>query len=512
MMNCDRQLLQASLDDRLSEAQEGQLVRHLECCSNCQAELERLAGDPQRWNRIQVALRKECDHRSSSLADRSPSAIPTDCDGLESGFVKPSDFIVDFLQPSETPNSLGRLGQIEIQQFIGQGAHGLVLKGLQVELNRLVAVKMMAPHLATIVAARKRFAREARATAAIVHPNVMPILQVDSSGQVPYLLMPYLDCQSLQQRLDKEGTLALEDVLRIAIQIARGLSAAHDQGVVHRDVKPANILLERGVERVMLTDFGLATVIDDASLTRSGLIAGTPHFMSPEQARGDSIDARSDLFSLGSVIYAMLVGRPPFRAETTYGILRRVTDEPHRPLRSFNNAIPIWLERVVNKLLSKDPAGRFRSASELAEVLQECLAHWLNPAQSKLPKQPSGSTTWLLGLRGLRSKAAWVGLVTLLAAVPSSLWLKKLFMEQSNVTQNGPNYDQGNGQSGYKPEQGSNGELFGTPARTSPLPEPSQPSTMGHGLPSGVEEQLMSIDRELGQLLEQLKSDIGEQP
>jgi serine/threonine-protein kinase len=152
-----------------------------------------------------------------------------------------------------------------------------VLKGFQEELNRVVAVKVMAPHLASVVAARKRFAREARATAAIVHPNVMPILHVDSSGQLPYLVMPYVDCESLQDRLDREGSLTILDVLRISLQVARGLAAAHAQGLVHRDVKPANILLEPGIERVMLTDFGLARAVDDATLTRSGLIAGTLH-------------------------------------------------------------------------------------------------------------------------------------------------------------------------------------------------------------------------------------------
>ena len=185
-----------------------------------------------------------------------------------------------------------------------------MLKGFQDELNRLVAVKVMAPHLASVVAARKRFAREARATAAIVHPNVMPVLHVDSSGQLPFLVMPYVDCESLQDPLDREGSLPMVDVLRISLQVARGLAAAHAQGLVHRDVKPANILLERGVERVMLTDFGLARAVDAATLTRSGLIAGTPHYMSPEQARGGAVDTRSDMFSLGSVRYGVSTVRP----------------------------------------------------------------------------------------------------------------------------------------------------------------------------------------------------------
>lgn len=389
-MSCNNELLRMSLSEQLSELQEEQLSQHLNHCTPCREALERMAGEPASWQVVENVLKHEHNSGSSFAAKLSPreSAVASndDIDALDSHTIRPSDFIVDYLQPSENKDALGKVGQIEIQQFIGQGAHGVVLKGYQAELNRMVAVKLMAPHLASVVAARKRFAREARAAAAIVHPNIMPILQVDSSGQLPYLVMPYLDCHSLQQRLDNEGCLLVEDTLRIAVQIARGLTAAHGQGVVHRDVKPANILLERGVDRVMLTDFGLARAVDDATLTRSGLIAGTPHYMSPEQARGDAIDGRSDLFSLGSVIYAMLTGRPPFRAETTYGILRRVTDDEHRPIHEFNSAVPNWLEAIVDKLLSKSPNDRFQTAEEVATLLQECLNHFLQPSQVALPE------------------------------------------------------------------------------------------------------------------------------
>ena len=226
---------------------------------------------------------------------------------------------------------LGRLGDIDILEVIGHGGMGIVLKGFQQELHRPVAVKVLAPHLAASGAARQRFAREARATAVVVHPNVMPVLTVHSSGKLPYLVMPYVPCESLQQRLDRQGWLETRDVVRIAWQVSCGLAAAHAQGLVHRDIKPANILLSEGVERVQITDFGLARAADDASLTRTGVIAGTPQYMSPEQARGESVDCRSDLFSLGSVMYAMCTGRPPFRAETSYGILRRITDTRAAP-------------------------------------------------------------------------------------------------------------------------------------------------------------------------------------
>ena len=281
---------------------------------------------------------------------------------------------------------LGRLGEYEIVEVIGRGGMGFVLKGFQKELHRYVAVKVLAPHLATSGAARRRFAREAQATAAIVNPHVMAIHSVNANAKLPYLVMPFVACESLQQRLDHHGPLDVKDVLRIGMQAALGLAAAHAQGLVHRDVKPANILLETNVDRVMLTDFGLARAVDDATLTRTGIIAGTPQYMSPEQANGDAVDHRSDLFSLGSVLYAMCTARPPFRAETTFGVLRRIRETAPRPIREINADIPEWLDRVVMKLLSKSPDDRIASANEVATLLEQCLAHVQQPTTVALPE------------------------------------------------------------------------------------------------------------------------------
>jgi len=154
---------------------------------------------------------------------------------------------------------------------------------------------------------------------------------------------------------------------------------------VHRDVKPSNILLEEGIERALLTDFGLARAADDASLTHTGYLPGTPHYMSPEQARGESVDGRSDLFSLGSVMYAMCTGRPPFRADTSFGVLRRITDTKPRSIREVNPDVPTWLAGLVEKLLAKEPGDRFASASELAALLEQCLAHVQQPSAVPLP-------------------------------------------------------------------------------------------------------------------------------
>jgi serine/threonine protein kinase len=385
---CDADVLLRSLDDRLSEREEEALARHLSDCAACQQRLEQLAAKQDDWSRVSAALR----HESSGHA---PVSAMEDANDDFS-----TDFAVDFLEPAVQPHALGRLGEIDILGVLGHGGMGIVLKGFQAELNRPVAVKVLAPHLAASGAARKRFAREAQAAAVIVHPNVMPILTVNSSGRLPFLVMPYVLCESLQQRLDRTGSLATLDVLRIALQTARGLAAAHAQGLVHRDIKPANILLELGVDRVLLTDFGLARAVDDASLTRTGLIAGTPQYMSPEQARGEPLDARSDLFSFGSVLYALCTGRPPFRAETSYGILRRVTDDTPRPIREIAPEHPAWLAAIVNRLLAKQPALRFGSAAEVGDLLEQCLAHYQQPAVVALPPsiaalvEPSSRTGW----------------------------------------------------------------------------------------------------------------------
>jgi serine/threonine protein kinase len=168
--------------------------------------------------------------------------------------------------------------------------------------------------------------------------------------------------------------LPITDALRIAKQTAAGLAAAHDQGLVHRDVKPANILLEENVDRVILSDFGLARAVDDASLTRTGVVAGTPHYMSPEQARGDAIDTRSDQFSLGSVMYFMLTGRPPFRAIGAMGVLHRICNEEHRCIEEINAHVPIEVTKLIDRLLCKEPAKRFETMHVVEQEIERLLA------------------------------------------------------------------------------------------------------------------------------------------
>lgn len=337
------------------------------------------AGRPELQARVEMLLKTALD--PDSLLDQPVAEIDTA--QMTSRIPEVS---LDFLQPCDVPGSLGRLGAYAILEVIGRGGMGIVLRAMDSKLNRVVAIKVLAPEFAGNSSARKRFLREAQAAAAVSHDHVVTIHAVDDDEKLPLLVMECIVGQSLQQKIDKVGPLRLVEILRIGMQAAAGLAAAHAQGLVHRDVKPANILLENGVERVKLTDFGLARMVDDASVTQSGVIAGTPQYMSPEQARGDAVDHRSDLFSLGCVLYAMCVGHAPFRASTTMGVLKRVCDENPRPIRESNPEIPDWLVRIVDKLLSKQPAERYQTAAEVSDLLRQCLAHVQQPSLVSLPQ------------------------------------------------------------------------------------------------------------------------------
>jgi WD40 repeat protein/serine/threonine protein kinase len=298
-----------------------------------------------------------------------------------------ADECLAFLLPPQKPGALGRLGHYDVLEVVGKGGMGVVLRAFDDKLHRVVAIKVLAPHLASSGTARQRFVREARAAAAVTHDNVIDIHAVEDAGPVPYLVMQFIDGQTLQDKLDRTGPPCLKEILRIGRQVADGLAAAHKQGLIHRDVKPANILLENGVERVKITDFGLARAVDDASLTQSGMVAGTPQYMAPEQAEAKTVDHRSDLFSLGSVLYAMCTGHAPFRASGTMAVLKRVCEDTPRPIHELNPEIPDWLEAVVARLHAKDPANRFQSAAAVAELLGRHLAHLQQPALA--PRPPS---------------------------------------------------------------------------------------------------------------------------
>lgn len=367
---CDRLPLELLLADSAGPA-ERELTSHVEQCPTCQSRLESLAADESWWNDARESLGSgdELNWKPDATWS-SPGAV------MPAGRGSQLPAIKRLLAPASHPELLGRLGRYDIERVIGAGGMGIVLKAHDSELNRPIAVKMLATHLSHVGAARERFAREGRAAAAVVHEHVVAIYNVETSGEVPFLVMQYIPGHSLQARVDAEGPLAVEEVLRIGMQAASGLAAAHAQGLVHRDVKPSNILLEESVERAVLTDFGLARTIDDASLTHTGLLAGTPHYMSPEQASGAAIDHRSDLFSLGAVLYFMATGHPPFRADGALAVLHRICREPHRSVWQTNKDIPDELSALIDRLLEKKPARRPATAAAVSAELAAMLSRF----------------------------------------------------------------------------------------------------------------------------------------
>lgn len=371
----------ALLGEDMPAEEQLELQSHLNDCPECQRTLETCVADRTDWDRLPHWLTAPPEDPSLQAVVAQLKVSPEATPGA-------TDMPLDFLDPADRPALLGRLGQYEVIEEIGRGGMGVVLKALDPKLHRVVAIKVLAPQLAVSGSARKRFTREARAAAAVAHDHVVTIHAVDEFKSLPYLVMQFVPGSSLQQKISADGPLPTADILRIGAQAAAGLAAAHAQGLIHRDVKPANILLENGVERVRLSDFGLARAIDDASVTQSGVITGTPQYMSPEQACGQPLDHRADLFSLGSVLYAMATGHAPFRGAHGIEVLRRVSDDTPRPIREVNPEIPAWLTAIINRLMAKKPDERFQSAAEVSALLERCLAHVQNPTTVPLTAIP----------------------------------------------------------------------------------------------------------------------------
>lgn len=395
LTECPVDEMVAFLDEQLDSAAHDRLIDHLDHCEACRQRIDTLAADPDSWQLAQEALSTVGGSRvggelsfgklyDSNAATNSIANADSVGEVQSIGRIDPAS-LLQVLSPSDDPRAAGRIGPFEILGIVGSGGMGIVLKARDPALDRFVAIKMLAPHLASSKSARRRFAREARAAAAVIHENVIEIYQVAHWNDLPYLVMPYLPDPSLGQRLEEHGALDVESILSIALQLARGLASAHSQGLVHRDVKPANVLLCKGTERAIITDFGLARASDDASLTRAGTLAGTPHYMSPEQARGESVEGRSDLFSLGSVVYAMTTGRPPIDLELGSETISRIATGEMPSLATHSGKVPAWLVRLVDWLHESDQAKRPESAEQVADLLEQCLAWYRQPEKFSLP-------------------------------------------------------------------------------------------------------------------------------
>ncbi len=271
--------------------------------------------------------------------------------------------------PVETLTTLGSYTKLEP---IGRGGMGTVYRAFDSRLCREVALKMLSPALGASTEARERFQREARAAAALDHPNILPIHAFETIEGRDVLVLALNDGENLDAIIRREGPLPLDELIRIGTAVADGLAAAHAAGITHRDIKPANLLLSADRSEVRIADFGLARIADDPSLTRSGTLAGTPHFLSPEQAQGTPAEARSDIFSLGATLYFAATARLPFPGDDTPAVLRAVTHDTPPPAKN----LPEWLRAMLGAMLEKTPARRPQSAAEIATALRTRSARW----------------------------------------------------------------------------------------------------------------------------------------
>jgi WD40 repeat protein len=286
------------------------------------------------------------------------------------------------LAPPRQPGEIGRLGGYRVLKRLGHGGMGIVFLAEDPVLGRLLALKVLRPDYAARPEAAQRFLREARLAAALKSDHVVTVYQVGEERGVPFLAMELLQGETLEGRLRAEPRLPLPQIVRVGRQVALGLAAAHERGLVHRDVKPGNLWLETPASgplrgrteefRVKILDFGLAREVEgDEGLTHSGVLLGTPAYMSPEQADGAAVDGRADLFSLGCVLYRLCTGSPPFRGPTTLAVLKSLATTHPPPVSRLRPDVPAALGQLIDRLLAKNPADRPAGAAEVAELFAD---------------------------------------------------------------------------------------------------------------------------------------------
>jgi serine/threonine protein kinase len=293
-----------------------------------------------------------------------------------------------------------------LTERLGIGGMAAVFKAYQQTLDRYVAVKILHPLVAADETFLARFRREARAVAALRHPHIVQVYDFGNDGDRYYMAMEYVEGLTLKQRLEalrQAGEcMPVGEAVRIAIQVADALAYAHEQGMVHRDVKPGNILVEKK-GRVVLSDFGIVHMMEGTRYTLTSIL-GTPDYMSPEQGMGQPVDGRSDIYSLGAVLYEMLTGRVPFTADTLLAVIFKHVQEPLPPLRAINPDVPEAVEQVVVKAMAKKPGERFATANDMAEALQAALA--TSKAGEPLPRPDSrAAITPVLDMEQARARA-----------------------------------------------------------------------------------------------------------
>ncbi|HEX2338839.1 MAG TPA: protein kinase [Vicinamibacterales bacterium] len=302
------------------------------------------------------------------------------------------------------------LSHYRILHELGTGGMGVVYKAEDLRLGRLVALKFLPPWLSRDAAAKARFVQEARTASALDHPSICTIYDIDETadGRV-FLAMAFYDGETLKARLTR-GALPLADALRIAAGIAEGLARAHEHGIIHRDIKPANLMItSQGMVKIL--DFGVAKLADSPALTATGVSVGTPAYMSPEQARGEPLDARTDIWSLGAVLYEMLAGCPPFAGETSVGVLQSILHDDPRPLEPQRPGVPEQVTTIVRRMLTKTRGSRYGTAAEVLEDLRSTGLVAIDRSTGSRPPERPGER------RRIAAPIVWAGMAGLVLLV-----------------------------------------------------------------------------------------------
>ncbi|MGY8767510.1 MAG: serine/threonine-protein kinase [Pirellulales bacterium] len=404
----DLETLEYFLLGKLPAEQSNQLDEHLISCENCAAQLDAASASDEFTAALKLKQEIQSNEHLKQAIEQSKQLISeTDTVETEETAVvdrrsqthEPDPSVevatekkrpepqVDFLRPAEQPDEIGRLGDYRVLEILGVGGMGIVFRAEDIKLKREVALKAMKPAIAALDSAKQRFIREAQATAAFDHDHIVQIYQVGEDQGVPFIAMQFLKGESLESKLKREKKLDELEVATIGKQIALGLAAAHQRNLVHRDIKPDNIWLDEKTGRAKILDFGLVRTVndEDSGLTQSGMVIGTPKYMAPEQAKGEKVDARCDLFSLGSVLYHLSTGKPAFQGKNMTATLMAVSYHDAKPIEERNPELNSQLAGVITHLLAKDPDQRMRPAEEVAD-------NWAkskNDSNNKSSQQPN---------------------------------------------------------------------------------------------------------------------------
>ncbi|MFN4261004.1 MAG: protein kinase domain-containing protein, partial [Gemmataceae bacterium] len=387
----DDPLLQRFVLGKTTDQEAAEMEQHLVSCPRCVHTLHELKASDTVIEALRA--RKDIPMEKDDAALKAqmkrliemPSAVnePT-IDATSSA--TPTGPAFDCLSPPLQEGEIGRLAHYRVLKVLGEGGMGTVFQAEDTHLDRLVALKVMKPEVAKNPSAKQRFTREAKTCATLKHDHIVTIYQVGEERGVPFLAMEFLEGLPLDRLLEGNKKLSIAQILRIGKEMAKGLSAAHEKGLIHRDIKPGNIWLDKSNGRVRILDFGLARAAasDDVHLTQSGVIVGTPAYMAPEQARAEEVDARADLFSLGVVLYRLCAGVLPFKGKDTMSMLMALAMDMPRPVREINAAIPAEVADLIMKLLAKNAQDRPQSAKEVVQIIQTIERNLSNASQAAL--------------------------------------------------------------------------------------------------------------------------------